>query len=73
MNVHRIISVLPLAEGWAVRCADLETLVFRSGGQAEEQAKTMAACLARLGRAVQVRIHDRAMNLIGTAEYPALG
>jgi len=72
MNVQRIISVLPLACGWAVRCADLEMLVFSSGRRAEEQAKAMAACLARLGRAVQVRIHDRAMNLVGTAYYPAM-
>ena len=72
MNVQRIISVLPLAGGWAVRCAELEMLVFRSGRRAEEQAKAMAACLARLGRAVQVRIHDRAMNLVATAYYPAV-
>ena len=72
MGVHRVISVAPLASGWAVRCAELELLVFRSGRRAEEQAKAMAACLARLGRAVQVRIHDRAMNLVGTTWYPAV-
>ena len=71
MSAQRIIWVQPLAGGWAVLCAGLEPLVFRSGGRAEAQAKRLAACLARLGRAVQVRIHDRAQNLIATQLYPA--
>jgi hypothetical protein len=71
MSGQRIIWVLPLADGWAVRCLDLETLVFRSGGRAEAQARRLAACLARLGRAVQVRILDRAHNLVGAQLYPA--
>lgn len=71
MSVHRIIWVSPLADGWTVRCAELEPLVFRSGRRAEEQAKALAVCLAKLGRAAQVRIHDRAMNLVGARDYPA--
>ena len=70
MNVHRVIWVSPIAEGWAVRCAELETLVFRSGRRAEEQAKRLAACLAGLGRGAQVHIQDRRMNLIGTLRFP---
>jgi hypothetical protein len=71
MSTHRIIQVAPLAEGWAVFCAGLEPLVFRSGGRAEEQARALAAVLAHLGRAVKVLIHDRTFTLVGTAYYPA--
>ena len=71
MTGLRIILVSPLADGWAVVCSGLEPLVFRSGARAEAQAKRLAACLAKLGRAVQVRIHDRARNLVGTQLYPA--
>ena len=70
MSVQRVIWVSPLANGWTVRCAELEPLVFRSGRRAEEQAKALAACLASLGRTAQVRIQDRAMNLVGTSHYP---
>lgn len=72
MSANRIILVSPLAGGWAVLCAGLEPLVFRSGGRAEAQAKCLAACLARLGRAVQVRILDRSRNLVGAQLYPAV-
>ena len=72
MSVQRIIWVSPLADGWTVLCAGIEPLVFRSGGRAEAQAKHLAACLARLGRAVQVRILDRGLNLVGTQLYPAV-
>jgi len=72
MSTHRVILVAPLADGWAVLCAGLEPLVFRSGARAEAQAKKLAAVLARLGRAVQVRILDRGRNLVGTQLYPAV-
>lgn len=71
MNSNRIIWVSPLADGWAVICAGIEPLVFRSGGRAEAQARRLAACLAKLGRAVQVRILDRSRNLVGAQIYPA--
>ncbi|WP_041373513.1 hypothetical protein [Phenylobacterium zucineum] len=71
MAYQRVIWVSPLADGWTVRCAELEPLVFRSGRRAEEQAKALAACLARLGRDAQVRIQDRSMNLVGTQHFPA--
>ena len=72
MSDHRVIWVSPLAEGWAVFCVDLEPLFFRSGGRAEAQARRLAMALAKLGRAVQVRIQDRARNLVGTLLYPAI-
>lgn len=72
MGAHRIIWVSPLADGWAVICAGFEPLVFRSGARAEAQARRLADCLARLGRAVQVRVLDRARNLVGTQVYPAI-
>jgi hypothetical protein len=72
MSGHRVILVSPLANGWAVLCAGLEPTVFRSGARAEAQAKRLAACLSRLGRAVQVRILDRSRNLVGAQLYPAM-
>ena len=72
MHGHRIIWVSPLADGWAVLCAGFEPLVFHSGGRAEAQARRLAACLARLGRAVQVRVLDRTRSLVGTRLYPAM-
>jgi hypothetical protein len=71
MSVHREIWVSPLADGWTVRCADLEPLVFRSGRQAEAQARRLAVCMADLGRDAHVRIQDRALNIVGTTHYPA--
>jgi len=71
MGYAKVIWVSPLAGGWTVRCAELEPLVFRSGRRAEEQAKALARCIAELGRDAQVRIHDRAMNLVGAQDYPA--
>jgi len=71
MTTQRIIWVSPLAGGWAVFCAGLEPIVFRSGARAEAQAKRLAACLAKLGRAVQVRILDRSRTLVGAQMFPA--
>ena len=71
MSVHRIIWVSPLADGWAVLCSGLEPLVFRSGARAEAQARHLAVCLARLGQEIQVRVLDRARNLVGAQLYPA--
>lgn len=72
MTTQRIILVSPLADGWAVLTAGIEPLVFRSGGRAEAQARRLAQCLAKLGRAVQVRILDRSRNLVGAQLYPAI-
>lgn len=71
MAYTKVIWVSPLADGWTVRCAELEPLVFRSGRQAEAQARALARCLSGLGRDAQVRIQDRAMNLVGAQDYPA--
>lgn len=71
MSNQRIIWVQPLAEGWAVICSGLEPLVFRSGGRAEAAARRLALALAKMGRAIELRILDRARNLVGTQIYPA--
>jgi hypothetical protein len=71
MGAQRIILVSPLADGWAVLTAGIEPLVFRSGARAEAAARRLAACLAKLGRAVQVRVLDRSRNLVGAQLYPA--
>jgi hypothetical protein len=72
MSAQRIILVSPLADGWAVLTAGLEPLVFRSGARAEAAARRLATSLAKLGRAVQVRILDRSQNLVGAQLYPAV-
>jgi hypothetical protein len=72
MSAQRIILVSPLADGWAVLTAGVEPLVFRSGARAEAAAKRLAAALAQLGRAVQVRVLDRSRNLVGAQLYPAV-
>lgn len=72
MSGQRIIWVSPLADGWAVVCAGFEPLVFRSGARAEAQARRLADVLARMGRGAQVRILDRARNLVGAQLYPAV-
>ena len=72
MTPKSIISVTPLASGWAVMCAGLEPLIFRSGGRAEAQARRLALALAKLGRGIEVRVFDRARNLVGTQVYPAV-
>ncbi len=71
MAYAKVIWVSPLANGWTVRCAEIEPLVFRSGQRAEEQARALARCLAELGSHAQVRIQDRSMNLVGAQDYPA--
>jgi hypothetical protein len=71
MAYTKVIWVSPLADGWTVRCAELEPLVFRSGRRAEEQAKALARCLSDLGRDAQVRIQDRSLNLVGAQDFPA--
>ena len=71
MAYAKVIWVSPLANGWTVRCAELQPLVFRSGRRAEEQAKALARCMSKLGRDAQVRIQDRAMNLVGEQDFPA--
>jgi len=71
MSDHRIIWISPLAQGWTVSCDGLEPSIFPSGGRAEAQARRLALVLAKLGRAVQVRIQDRALNLVGTLLFPA--
>lgn len=71
MGMPRIIWVSPLAEGWTVLCGGIEPLVFRSGGRAEAQARRLAEALGAAGRESQVRILDRARNLVGTQAYPA--
>jgi hypothetical protein len=55
-----------------VLTAGVEPLVFRSGARAEAAAKRLAAALAQLGRAVQVRVLDRSRNLVGAQLYPAV-
>lgn len=52
-----VITVEPLAEGWAVRHSSVENpQVFASGAKAEEAARSLGARLSRAGAASEIRV-----------------
>ncbi len=64
------IEVRPVAGGWRLDCpASDHPLMFASGGRAEAKAHQLARCLARLGREVDVVVHDRAERVVGLTHY----
>jgi hypothetical protein len=66
------VDVRPVAGGWLLDCpASHEPLMFLSGGKAESKAHQMARCLAALGAEVEVVVHDRAGQVVGTTRYLA--
>jgi len=72
MDRAEIIRVGPVSGGWSVHCSVTgNTLMFSSGAQAERAARSLGACLARVGHDVQMSVHDRYENLVGTAHYYA--
>lgn len=69
---HHVISVMPVMGGWSVETAMTDQpLMFLSGGRAEEKARSLAECFAKIGLDAQVVIHDRGRNLVGTIRYSA--
>lgn len=65
------VRVRPLAEGWIVEPdGAVEPLIFRSGGRAEAQAHDLARTLAAAGAPVEVLIHDRTSEVVGSTTYP---
>lgn len=68
-----VISVSPVAGGWCVSSPIEESLMFLTGGDAEDQARTLGRCLASLGQTAIVEVHDREGAVAGFATYPAEG
>jgi hypothetical protein len=67
-----VISVLPVLGGWSVQAPiTAQPLMFLSGRRAEEKAKSLGECLAKLGHDARVMIHDRRSTLVGTIRYAA--
>ena len=62
----RLVVVRPVAGGWSVE-ADAwgEGLMFHSAPAAEDQARRISTCLARLGVDVRVDVYDRRNLLSG--------
>jgi hypothetical protein len=66
------VYVLPVQAGWLVTTSVLKaTLAFRSGAQAEVQARRLATCLAAGGAAAWLVIHDRSGTVIERSVYRA--
>ena len=56
----QVISVEPMADGWAVRQDQIDNpQVFASGAKAEDAARRLGARLARGGDAAEIRIYLR--------------
>ncbi|CAN7626868.1 hypothetical protein LJR225_004812 [Phenylobacterium sp. LjRoot225] len=67
---EQVIVVVPVEGGWSVQCSMTgQPVFFRSGAQAEETARKLAACIAELGQDVRVMIHARDSALVGTRRH----
>ncbi len=68
----KIISVEPLAQGWALREASIDNpQVFVSGAKAEDAALRLGARLAAAGDDAEIRIYLRGGALGGRFLCPA--
>jgi hypothetical protein len=63
------LDVRPIDAGWQVDVEHCESLVFSSGAAAEAGAHALAARLAGAGSDVQVVVHDRMLQIVGTRRY----
>jgi len=70
-----VISVRAAAGGWAVECGLIAgPLMFASGACAEREARLLARAATRVGRCVELAIHDREGSLVARVELrPAEG
>lgn len=67
-----VISVMPVLGGWSVQShMTAQPLMFLSGRRAEENARSLAECAAKLGHDAAVMVHDRRAALVGTIRYAA--
>ncbi|MEO8812457.1 MAG: hypothetical protein ABI376_06060 [Caulobacteraceae bacterium] len=68
----QVISVEPLADGWALRQAKVENpQVFASGAKAEAAALFLGARLAGAGSSAEIRVYLRDGTLGGRFACPA--
>ena len=63
------LDVRPMDAGWRVDVEHCESLVFTSGAAAEAGAPALAARMAIAGSDVQVVVHDRLLQIVGTRRY----
>ena len=63
------LDVRPMDTGWRIDVEHCESLVFSSGAAAEAGAHALATRLAIAGGDVQVVVHDRMLQIIGTRRY----
>jgi hypothetical protein len=65
--MNRIISVLPLGDGWSLQLDAFDSeMMFLSGAKAEAAARRLADTLARNGESSEIRIFSRDGRLAGT-------
>jgi hypothetical protein len=68
------ISVVPVAEGWAVRAPGVDNdMLFSAGAKAEAAARGLARRIAQSGRTAEVAIFLRDGALAGRFLHPAVG
>jgi hypothetical protein len=66
------ISVVPVADGWAVRSEGVENdMLFAAGAKAEAAARDLARRVAQNGRTAEVAIYLRDGALAGRFLHPA--
>jgi len=63
------LDVRPVDAGWRVDVDRCEPLMFSSGAAAEAGAHALAARMAKAGSDVQVIVHDRMLQVVGTRRY----
>lgn len=63
------LDVLPIDAGWRVDVEHCEPLMFSSGAAAEAGAHALATRLAGAGSDVQVVVHDKMLQVVGTRHY----
>jgi hypothetical protein len=63
------LDIRPMDAGWRVDVEHCELLVFSSGAAAEAGAHALAARMASAGSDVQVVVHDRMHQVVGTRRY----
>jgi hypothetical protein len=65
--MSRIISVLPLGDGWSLQSDAFDSeMMFLSGAKAEAAARRLADTLAKNGEGSEIRIFSRDGRLAGT-------
>jgi len=70
----QVISVEPLAGGWAVGHEAVENRqLFASGAKAEDAARRLGASLSRAGAPAEIRVYLRDGSMAGRFLCPAWG